>query len=446
MARWLTCQSRDRRPGRIKTSVASAFRCAAACFPERQIYVRSEGRVQFYTVGRGLQVAIACLSVVFLGWVTFSTVKVVFKDWIIAAKDHRFQQVQAAFESQIADLQISYDDLVIRATNIRANADHRVAVFQRREQALAPESGVDGMGSRRSAPVAGIETGSESRSGGKTFSLLSRVVNWLGPEHATTHLQIHNSALDALIADTASLARLSGGSTRIMMAVEGRTAQSVDSEKKLIAGTGINADQFLRKLENVEGVGGPEIPLDAIQLDGVSDRAFSQAYFKAQANIGEIADLRRAVIRLPTAAPLGSPVELTSGFGPRRDPFSGRYAFHPGVDFSGPAGTAVLATAKGLVTFAGFNGDYGNMVEIDHGFGLKTRYAHLLSLLVAKGQPVVKGTVVGQLGSTGRSTGPHVHYEVWYDDKVRDPDGFLRVGRLASNNSCLVIACSTPQR
>ncbi len=220
-----------------------------------------------------------------------------------------------------------------------------------------------------------------------------------------------------------------------MAAIEAKTLQQVTGEKALIAQTGINADQFLHKLASVEGVGGPEISLDIVQLDGVSDHAFSEAYFKAEANAQELEDLQRAVLRLPTAVPLGITMERTSGFGPRLDPFTGRYAFHPGIDFAGPAGTAVSATANGVVTSAEGDGGYGNMVEVDHGFGLKTRYAHLLSIAVSKGQRIAKGTIVGRLGSTGRSTGPHVHYEVWFNDVVRNPDGFLRLGQLERSHA-----------
>ena len=101
----------------------------------------------------------------------------------------------------------------------------------------------------------------------------------------------------------------------------------------------------------------------------------------------------------------------------------------PAVDFAGPWGAAVAATAPGKVVFAGNRGGYGNMVEIDHGFGIHTRYGHLSKITVALGAQVGKGSVVGRLGSTGRSTGPHVHYEVWYDDKVRNPNSFIEAGR-----------------
>lgn len=401
--------------------LAGVIRRAAACFPERQIYIRSAGRVRFYTVGRAMQAAAAGLLAVFLAWVAFSTVVVVFKDRILAAEDHRFQAMQAAFESRFAALQMSYDDLVAKAANAQAYADRRVAALGQREQALTRTSGVVHGADLEPAPAADAAKTMPERPG-----FLSGAWRWLGLTRARPHPQRHHPSLDRLAADTALLAQLSRDSTGLMAAMERGTLQQVTGEKALIATAGIDADQFLRKLEG--GVGGPEIPLDAVQLDGVADHAFSQAYLRAEANLAELAQLRRAVQRLPTAMPLGAAVERTSGFGPRLDPFSGQYAFHPGIDFAGPTGAAVLATAGGLVTFAGRDGGYGNMVEIDHGYGLKTRYAHLLSVAVTKGQTVAKGAVVGRLGSTGRSTGPHVHYEVWYDDKVRNPDGFLRVG------------------
>ncbi len=133
---------------------------------------------------------------------------------------------------------------------------------------------------------------------------------------------------------------------------------------------------------------------------------------------------------IPLAIPVsGDNFDLSSGFGPRLDPFTGRYAFHPGMDFAGVWGTAVHATAAGTVIFAGTRGSYGNMVEIDHGLGLHTRYGHLSKISVRVGMRVEKGTAIGRMGSTGRSTGPHVHYEVWYDDAVRNPRNFIEAGR-----------------
>ncbi len=140
MAKRQISQTDDLQEGAIRAAIARVFRWAMVCFPKRQIYVRSEGRVQFYTVGRGLQASVAGLLAIFLAWVAFSTVTVIFKDRIVAAEDHRFQSTQAAFESQVAALQMSYDELVVSASNAQAYADRQVAAFGHREQELVRQS------------------------------------------------------------------------------------------------------------------------------------------------------------------------------------------------------------------------------------------------------------------------------------------------------------------
>jgi murein DD-endopeptidase MepM/ murein hydrolase activator NlpD len=126
--------------------------------------------------------------------------------------------------------------------------------------------------------------------------------------------------------------------------------------------------------------------------------------------------------------PTGMPVDgyISSYFGARPDPFDGRAARHTGIDISTPYGTPVHAVAEGMVTYAGVRNGYGNVVEIDHGNGYMTRYAHNSALDVHAGEHVQVGTVVAQAGSTGRSTGSHVHFEVWYDGRVVNPLAFAR--------------------
>jgi len=126
--------------------------------------------------------------------------------------------------------------------------------------------------------------------------------------------------------------------------------------------------------------------------------------------------------------PTGMPVPgyISSYFGVRPDPFDGRSARHTGIDIATPIGTPVHAVAEGMVTFAGVRSGYGNVVEIDHGNGYMTRYAHNSALEVRPGQHVQVGDVVADAGSTGRSTGSHVHFEVWYDGRVVNPLAFVR--------------------
>ena len=148
-----------------------------------------------------------------------------------------------------------------------------------------------------------------------------------------------------------------------------------------------------------------------------------------QGHVANADKLRRIANRLPLRKPLAGDPEITSGYGSRVDPFNGRLASHTGIDFRQAWGSPVRAAAAGTVISAGHNGGYGNMVDIDHGNGVISRYAHLSAVIVKSGQTVSTGTVLGRLGSTGRSTGPHLHYEVRYNDQPLDPRRFLAAGQ-----------------
>ena len=116
---------------------------------------------------------------------------------------------------------------------------------------------------------------------------------------------------------------------------------------------------------------------------------------------------------------------LSSQFGNRTDPFTGQFDFHPGIDVSTPSGTKVQAPADGVVVSCGVKGAYGNAMVIDHGYGVVTRYAHLSAFAVKPGQRVRRGDVIAYVGQTGRSTAPHLHYEVWVKDKLQNPIHYI---------------------
>ena len=145
--------------------------------------------------------------------------------------------------------------------------------------------------------------------------------------------------------------------------------------------------------------------------------------------LDDLRSLRRSAAAMPLASPVAGRLSLSSRFGYRIDPFLKRRAFHSGLDFVAPEGTAVLATAPGIVLFAGVNGGYGNMVEIRHADGMTTRYGHLATILVSDGVEVAAGTPIGRVGSTGRSTGPHLHYETRRDGEAVNPAIFVAAGQ-----------------
>jgi murein DD-endopeptidase MepM/ murein hydrolase activator NlpD len=173
-----------------------------------------------------------------------------------------------------------------------------------------------------------------------------------------------------------------------------------------------------------DAVGGPFIPLD----EAADPATFRSSVGLIAGQIERYTAVRRLALQLPLAPPIASGV-ITSGFGARMDPFLGRPAVHPGIDFRAPVGFPVRVTAAGTVIAAENNAGYGNMVEVDHGNGVTTRYAHLSAILVTAGQVLAKGAIVGRAGSTGRSTGPHLHYEVRLDGQAVDPLRFIKAGK-----------------
>ena len=193
---------------------------------------------------------------------------------------------------------------------------------------------------------------------------------------------------------------------------ESNMGKAVGALERLIASTGVDPQALLSE----GGEGGPYIALDQAARHDAAARE---------------RELRAIVKILPLAAPLDE-FSIRSGFGARVDPLTGKRAFHPGVDLTAPYRTPVYSTAPGTVTFAGVEGGYGRTVEIDHGHGIVTRFAHLHRISVARGQRVGAHHRLGELGSTGRSTGPHLHYEVLVNDDPVDPEKFLEVGAEAA--------------
>ena len=168
------------------------------------------------------------------------------------------------------------------------------------------------------------------------------------------------------------------------------------------------------------GEGGP---FESVSMSGVRADPTFKALFTSWKKLDSLQD---GAIAVPSEKPVKT-AAFTSGFGVRTDPFQARAAMHPGIDLAGPMGTPIYATADGTVLRAGWNsGGYGNLVEIDHGKGIATRYGHMSAILVSAGQHISRGQQIGRMGSTGRSTGSHLHYEVRIDGRPVNPIPFMK--------------------
>ena len=198
------------------------------------------------------------------------------------------------------------------------------------------------------------------------------------------------------------------------------------SIERLLDRAGADTGRLLARVADSLEAGGQGGPLELVAQDEVTlalapaDGAFSE-------EVQHLAATKQLLAFLPLAVPIQN-AHVTSRYGVRHDPITRHRAMHGGLDFGAPEGSGAMATAPGTVIEAGRHGAYGIMVEIDHGFGVVTRYAHLSAAKVVPGQKVVEGQTIGIIGSTGRSTGRHLHYEIMIDGRHLDPAGFLRAG------------------
>ncbi|TSE11976.1 peptidoglycan DD-metalloendopeptidase family protein [Mesorhizobium intechi] len=195
--------------------------------------------------------------------------------------------------------------------------------------------------------------------------------------------------------------------------------KSADAIQQALQAAGLPVDSDFGK--NESDVGGPLIPLDSSMIFDSKVKELDEA-------LDTLDQLKKEARQLPLANPAPGH-SVTSPYGVRTDPILGTAALHSGMDFRAPIGMAAKVTAPGIVTKAGWNGGYGRMVEVDHGNGFATRYGHLSEIDVTVGEKLDAGAIIGKTGSSGRSTGPHLHYEVRHNGEAIDPLRFLAVGK-----------------
>ncbi len=232
-----------------------------------------------------------------------------------------------------------------------------------------------------------------------------------------------NQALNIRIASLEdSLEQLHLSQRTLVGNIHDRTDANISELESIVHITGLNLDKLLRRVHGKQiAIGGPLLA-SAAEKQAIGELGLLENRLTRWSALNAVLD------RLPITPPVDS-YSISSRFGKRRDPFTKRKAFHGGVDLAGFRRTRVRATSPGVVTYVGWKGPYGRMVEIDHGLGLRTRYGHLHKILVKRGQKVDFRQKIGLMGTSGRSTGSHVHYEVLFDRKPVDPMKFMKAGK-----------------
>jgi murein DD-endopeptidase MepM/ murein hydrolase activator NlpD len=424
-------------------------------FPHRQFYLRSRGSVQFFEFTPAFQMTVAATTLFVLGWVAYASVVVIFKEQIITAKDQRYASMQAAYEGRVSQMQLAYDELnglLVLAEERFQNATRDLESKHRQLTALlmqkqAMDRSVRDV--RRQMAVmsdyAGPRYAQASSPDGTNTLTMQTAEAEPASRQGRTQETIKDSVLGKVQTEVGGknyvVQRIAALEDRLNSVKKQQVAllgdlravanTQIDRYERIVSMTGLNVDLVAGQLgANRYGRGGPLIAeVRASAIDGVTDE-FDRQFADIAEAYGRLDGLTTAVSRMPLVTPVNTgQYRSTSGFGYRVDPFTGRTAFHPGADMAGDFGTPILASMPGRVVASERRGAYGLMVEIDHGRGIRTRYGHLQSTFVKAGDQVAFRQKIATMGSSGRSTGPHLHYEIWFNDVVRDPTKFFDAGR-----------------
>jgi murein DD-endopeptidase MepM/ murein hydrolase activator NlpD len=377
----------------------------------------------------GLWVA-AFLGVGALAWVAGSTVYIAFHDDIYeAAKLHRLT-VERAYEDRIAELRRQVDDINSRQFLDQQAFEERIDLLLSRQVDLEQRhEEIAGLLEDARARQFAVAAPTLPRSGEQPQPASARAAGFdpsrpapldPAPRPAQRTSATETEAVDRI---QASMDRVQALQTAMLDALEANV-EALTSQLSEVSDA-VGAD--LPQIETEEGgVGGPLVELRRLDIASVPDPQIS----RIREGFERYDLLRAHVSHLPVRSPIDGNIISTSAFGTRLDPFLGRPALHTGIDLKASYGTPVYASAGGRVTIAGFSGGYGRLVEIDHGDGYRTRYGHLSRILVPAGANVAPGDEIGLVGSSGRSTGPHLHYETRIFGTPRDPGPFLKASEL----------------
>lgn len=357
---------------------------------------------------------VVCLAVAG-AWSIVSATYLAFRDDLLVRLIAYEADMQASYERRIAELRAEIERLASRRLLDQEQFEQKLADVVRRQMIL--ES--------RAAALAGVPEPSANiakpqplRDIDPTPPLRSRSSL---DETAPPRIAPRGSGLEATLAWLReSLDRVDQHQAAALGGLAARYDAKAKRIHDILADLGLN---IARLPAPTARAGGPYVPVTPRPEAG----AFERQLHRIELARALVDRLKQTLAALPIRKPLAGEIDLSSGFGVRMDPFLRAPAMHTGVDFRGNIGDPVHATAAGRVVQAGWGGGYGWMVEIDHGSGLSTRYAHLSVIEVEEGQHVRAGQVVGRVGSTGRSTGPHLHYETRVEGEPVDPQKFLHV-------------------
>jgi murein DD-endopeptidase MepM/ murein hydrolase activator NlpD len=390
-------------------------------FPERQIYHRSGGTVRYVSLSPGKQALLALGAVGLAGWCVYATANTVLEGPQATASNAEVERERAKFDrwlnesrAQAAASQALLEERTRQFDRTAADLESRHEVLR----SLLEYAGGSPLQLAANRPI--------ERDGARIIMAAS--IDEAEPRQsraiAAEPYQV------TTVGFRARTERLENDQEQTLSELEDQVVERSEQVRGVLRLTGVSMAS-LTGPEADGAAGGPLVPQDFVAYlrDSGLNPAFAERVAQVAARVTESRRLGDIASSTPLAPPVAVDYRETSGYGQRIDPFTGRPAFHSGLDMAAFERAPVVATSPGVVVFAGARSGYGYTVEIDHGHGFKTRYGHLRDIQVQRGDRVAIGQRIGSMGSTGRSTATHLHYEVWFRGRAVDPVNFLRAGR-----------------
>jgi murein DD-endopeptidase MepM/ murein hydrolase activator NlpD len=368
-------------------------------FPERHLYLRSGGEMRGFVLTTERQLLMAGGIAAAALWMGVSTAALIVGAVSPSKGDQEVARIQARYERWIADRDARLSSAVAQLNTGGGSFQELADNAEKRHEALA--------------------------------MLLTDVKGQPGAAQALAPaMQVQD---DTQASPAQRIQSVEQDQDRLINEAETFAKNRADRLKLAFRLAGLDPAAYAGASD---GLGGPLIEgKDPRALAAVLDvdEDFAGRLQHAAADLSNLQSLASSESAIPFAKPTVGARE-TSGFGVRSDPFTGHAAYHPGQDFAGVYGSPIDVTAPGVVSYAGVRSGYGNTVEVDHGHGFKTRYGHLSAISVTVGQHVAVGQRIGAMGSTGRSTGTHLHYEVWVNGRPQNPLRFVKAGDYVQQN------------
>ena len=378
-------------------------------FPERQIYLRSGGEVSYFVLKTRTQLIATTIAGIISIWCILTIFNLLWGHNPLRGPSKHNRVIKAEYERLLQDAEARYTNAQLQLTQQQETFEIAAKSFQEKHAAIAQLV---------NQPVLDTEIPALAQTGYAKPKVLPAPSYRDRIERRSRVRTIQSAEVDLGTSFDRPLTNIDDTQNNILLSAELDTIGRIENTRAIIEATDLDVEKVLNA--GAFGSGGPLMKLAS---EGVDQRVGT---IKARAFEAKM--LEDALNSVPLGHPVDADYYRTSSFGVRKDPFTRRPAMHEAVDIASYHMAPIVATADGVVIHSGNRAGYGKVVIIDHGHGFTTKYAHLAKTYVKRGQKVEKGSKVGGMGSTGRSTATHLHYEVRFQGNVYDPDKFLKAG------------------